>query len=70
MCQNKNLHYLANLSQFQILTQGEVMVAFQEHWKQKSFITMFHHRNSLFLTNKRKDQLKIFKSLVLTLEIT
>jgi len=47
-----------------LLTHGEVMVAFQQHWKQKSFITIFHHRNSLFSTNKRKNQLKNLKSLV------
>jgi hypothetical protein len=59
MCQNKNLHYLANLSQFQILTHGEVMVAFQQHWKQKSFITIFHHRIACFQPIKEKTNLKI-----------
>jgi hypothetical protein len=42
-----------------LLTHGEVMVAFQQHWKQKSFITIFHHRITCFQPIKEKTNLRI-----------
>jgi hypothetical protein len=33
------------------------MVGFQKHWKQRLFNIIFHNGNTLFLTNKRKNQL-------------